>query len=430
MVGKWHLSKDRLVANANGTYAGVKEEIERCGFKDVEAMYPDNLDDLSGSQDWSIGLSHNMEYVAYKAVEFITDNAAKDWFLYVNPTVPHGPDVAAAMDVDCRITTDGDFTGQMSDGWSVVGMTKEFRDNCTAYRDNVKERASQSVSNDDLGAIWVDDAIGAIYQALNSTKQLADTFILFQLDHGKAEKDKIWEGGLRIPQFVHYPNGISGTPRDWSSLVSTIDIAPTLLDFANISPSYSMDGKSWKNAIDEVNGSEEDWRDNRCLFFESSEDRAVRCGCDKFMLLSDTSPEEVKAVSKSWWSGKEVLFDLCDGSEYIVANSTTWSPEATDISAVKPQKAQDLKELLQCHLDRTDPTITPLYQDCAIAARHTASKGKGLLLEEFQTAFKTKLAHRQYSTSGSCTSPPCTAGAEARRNLRGYHNLGSVSARR
>lgn len=32
-----------------------------------------------------------MEYVAYKAVEFITDNQNNDWFLYVNPTVPHSP---------------------------------------------------------------------------------------------------------------------------------------------------------------------------------------------------------------------------------------------------------------------------------------------------------------------------------------------------
>jgi len=69
-------------------------------------MYPDNI----GNQNWANGIHHNMEYVAYKAVEFIQANQDNDWFLYVNPTVPHGPGVEEAMDVDCRITTDGDFT--------------------------------------------------------------------------------------------------------------------------------------------------------------------------------------------------------------------------------------------------------------------------------------------------------------------------------
>mmetsp|Transcript_30181 Transcript_30181/g.65163 ORF Transcript_30181/g.65163 Transcript_30181/m.65163 type:complete len:1030 (+) Transcript_30181:308-3397(+) len=366
MVGKWHLTKNNLVTGDDGdVYGGVKAEIERCGFMDVEAMYPDNLDE-SGNQAWSTGLSHNMEYVAYKAVEFITDNAAKDWFLYVNPTVPHGPGVEDAMDVDCRITTDGDFTTHMENGWSVEGMTAEFGDNCTAYREDVKERASQSDSNDDLGAIWVDDAIGAIYQALNNTNQLGDTLILFQLDHGKAEKDKIWEGGIRIPQFIHYPDGIADTPRDWSGLVSTIDIGPTMLDFAGISPSYDMDGKSWKNAIDPINGSEDDWKNNRCLFFESSDDRAVRCGCDKYMLLgSDASPEVTEAVASDWWTGTEALFDLCDAeNDYVVADSSTESPEATNLLEDEPQKAEDLKSLLQCHLGRTDATISPLYEEC------------------------------------------------------------------
>ena len=171
-------------------------------------MYPDNLNDNSigggSTQAWAAGIDHNMEYVAYKAVEFIEANASKDWFLYVNPTVPHSPDVAIAMDVDCRMTTDGDFTSNPT-GWDVPGMTTEYDppvtgvssshgSDCVAYRNSVKARAGLSDSNADLGGIWVDDAIGAIYNALVRSGQLDDTVILFQLDHGKEEKDKIWEG--------------------------------------------------------------------------------------------------------------------------------------------------------------------------------------------------------------------------------------------
>lgn len=47
-------------------------------------MYPDNMDLGTG---WSTDVHHNMEYVAYKAVEFIEDNAADDWFLCKNANV-------------------------------------------------------------------------------------------------------------------------------------------------------------------------------------------------------------------------------------------------------------------------------------------------------------------------------------------------------
>jgi len=363
MVGKWHLTKIR-----GGSVADIVTEVNACGFMDVEAMYPDNLDLGAG---WSTDVHHNMEYVAYKAVEFIEDNKLNDWFLYMNPTVPHGPSVSDAMDLDCRVTVDGDFTSSMASGWSVIGMTAEFNDDCVAYRNDVRNRANNSTNDEDLGAIWVDDAIGAIYKALERTSQLDDTIILFQLDHGRHKKDKIWEGGIRIPQFVHYPAGLGTAPRTFDGMVSTIDIGPTLLDFAGIDSNsagwYSMDGKSWKDAIDNLNGSGDAWVSGRCLFFESSEDRAVRCGCEKYMLLSASSPEAAEADASGWWDADtEALFDLCDSSgSYIVADEFTHSPEADNILSNNTRaKADSLRDLLQCHLDRTDAAIAPLYQEC------------------------------------------------------------------
>ena len=182
MVGKWHLSKI-----SGGSVQDYVDEIELCGkfhimylhilgeytlgiacetlektytftyfnmytgFSDVEAMYPDNLD-TSVTSGWSVDMHHNMEYVAYKSVEFIQANQNTDWFLYVNPTVPHGPSVDDAMDQDCRKTVDGDFSASIT-GWSVKGMTQEFGDDCVAYRADVRARAANSDNDDDLGAI-------------------------------------------------------------------------------------------------------------------------------------------------------------------------------------------------------------------------------------------------------------------------------------
>lgn len=176
------------------------------------------------------------------------------------------------------------------------------------------------------------------------------------------------QGGIRIPQFIHYPAGLGTAPRTFNGLVSMIDIGTTMLDIAGITPTYSMDGKSWKDAIDNVGGAGDDWKANRCLFFESSDDRAVRCGCDKYMLLSADSPEASEATSNGWpWSSTtEALFDLCDASNsYINADSSTSTSEENNILDSEPQKVADLRELLQCHLDRTDPNLPmPDYSEC------------------------------------------------------------------
>lgn len=186
-------------------------------------------------------------------------------------------------------------------------------------------------------------------------------------------QDEIWEGGTRIPQFVHYPNGLGTSGRTWDGLVSTIDVGPTFLDFAGIDGTnphvYPMDGKSWRSAIDNVGGAGDDWRANRCLFFESSEDRSVRCGCDKYMLLSASSPERAEAASSGWpgWDAgtAEALLDLCDSSgSYVTADPSAPSPEANNVIASNPQRASELASLMQCHLDKTNANVDPLYQEC------------------------------------------------------------------
>lgn len=128
-----------------------------------------------------------------------------------------------------------------------------------------------------------------------------------------------------------------------------------------------MDGQSWKGAIDDdIIGDE--WKANRCLFFESSFERAVRCGCHKYVRMSDTSNEKSEAESKSWWTGNEALFNLCDTSgNYIVADSATSSSEAVNIIDTNQELADQLRGLLDCHQLTTNPIADPLYQECTLS---------------------------------------------------------------
>ena len=87
------------------------------------------------------------------------------------------------------------------------------------------------------------------------------------MDHGQESKSSLLETGTRIAQFIYFPSAFKdGTT--FKGMVSTIDIAATILDFADIEP-YEMDGVSWRGAIGNKQ-EEERWNENRCLAFEMS----------------------------------------------------------------------------------------------------------------------------------------------------------------
>ena len=166
--------------------------------------------------------------------------------MYFNPTVPHGvQSVAHAFENStCRETPEGLLTEDIM----VDGMTRDndniLENTCAAYREWVKSRGS----DDEWGAIWLDDAVGALKLALQKSEKLKDTLIIFQEDHGMETRRSLYENGVRIPQFIYWHNVIASGTVD--KVVSTIDIAPTLFEFAGIDdPGYTYDGISWKSEV-------------------------------------------------------------------------------------------------------------------------------------------------------------------------------------
>lgn len=125
------------------------------------------------------------------------------------------------------------------------------------------------------------------------------------------------------------------------SPVATIDIGPTLFDFAGITPSYEMDGISWRNAIDSLTF-ESYLTDDRCLFFELYKDRAVRCGCNKYLnLYSQDDPLSTtykRGLRFGYSIDLDYVYDFCGGgNEYITDPATnmeetnlyTWDNDRT-----------------------------------------------------------------------------------------------------
>jgi len=109
----------------------------------------------------------------------------------------------------------------------------------------------------------VDEEIGRVYRAYLRSPQRSNTIFIFSADHGQANgehghttKGQPYEHSIRVPLAVIDPQA---PPRcDAASLVSGLDMAPTICDYAGVSSMPRNNGRSLKPLI---HGDAKDWRD-------------------------------------------------------------------------------------------------------------------------------------------------------------------------
>ncbi|MEM8955350.1 MAG: sulfatase-like hydrolase/transferase [Verrucomicrobiota bacterium] len=101
----------------------------------------------------------------------------------------------------------------------------------------------------------LDKAIGRITKALEATNQLENTFIVFSSDNGGSHQSYanngplhvykycIADGGIKVPMFVTWPNGIEGDKRI-EALVTHRDVFATIADITDTQPKKELDAKS------------------------------------------------------------------------------------------------------------------------------------------------------------------------------------------
>ncbi len=96
----------------------------------------------------------------------------------------------------------------------------------------------------------IDVQVGRLLAKLEETGQLENTLIIFMSDHGEMLGDHgiylkgpyFYEEAIHVPLIVSWPGHIQ--PRRVSGMVELVDIAPTLLDAAQLAPYPGMQGRS------------------------------------------------------------------------------------------------------------------------------------------------------------------------------------------
>ena len=168
----------------------------------------------------------------------------------------------------------------------------------------------------------VDEEVGRIYRAYLNSPQRDHTLFIFASDHGQANgehgkltKNLPYEHSFNVPLAVVDPKASPGYDRH--HLVSGLDVAPTICDYAGVESMPSNNGKSLKPL---VRGENPVWRDWLGAVTPLLRERVVWKG--DFKLIHDRREKSVQ------------LFNLAD------------DPLETKNLADDPSCALNLRELL------------------------------------------------------------------------------------
>lgn len=216
-------------------YKELQKDIKKSGFDYADKLYHNN-------PNW-LGIRalayQNMDWIAEGGVEFIKQYKDNPFMLYIASTLPHAPLKAdLSWKADRRITP----KGILEKAPNVLPQPA-----VESIQKRIKAAGLEGKNKENI--LWLDDAVGALFNQLEKEGVLDNTIVVFFNDHGQNFKGTLYEGGVNSQAFIWKKGGfkVGNTLKD---PVSNVDFLPTLLDFAGKPNDDSFDGKSFKPALE------------------------------------------------------------------------------------------------------------------------------------------------------------------------------------
>ncbi|MGY5851908.1 sulfatase family protein [Salegentibacter sp. F14] len=132
--------------------------------------------------------------------------------------------------------------------------------------------------------------IGKVIEELKKQKVFNNTIIIVMADNGRPfprDKTRMYHSGVKTPLIIHWTENIDSAVSN--SLISSIDIAPTVLDICGVGIPETFQGKSFKDVLDNPSRkfrnyafAEHNWHDHE------AHERMVRT--DDFMYILNSRP--------------------------------------------------------------------------------------------------------------------------------------------
>ncbi len=137
------------------------------------------------------------------------------------------------------------------------------------FADTPETRQDMASYYNEIGRF--DYYIGKVREELERQGVIENTVIIVMSDNGRPFprcKTRVYDSGMKTPFVVFWPEGLKSKGLQTESLISAVDIAPTILELAGIHAPSEYQGKSFlpvlKNPDNEVRNeifSEHNWHD-------------------------------------------------------------------------------------------------------------------------------------------------------------------------
>lgn len=288
--GKWHLgalapdvSLPELGAEANLDAPEVDQKLEL-----LQSIYAAHIRktggfDMAESIVWSNFDNHpvhalrfhNFPWITRGAVRFLEAAAVKEqpFFLYLTPTAIHGPNHVADLEKDKTYTPEGRQPDVL-----------EYQMDEVSLKENLVE-LSLGRSHRYVGIRQIDYQLGLVRSRLAQLGLSDNTYIIFLADHNiEPGKATPYEKGTHIPMIIAGP-AIQGGGQSFS-LVSSVDIFPTILNLAGINADTQFaDGVSMKPVLEAPES-----QTRSVVYAEAGYTRSISDGRYKYIALRYPQP--------------------------------------------------------------------------------------------------------------------------------------------
>lgn len=341
MVGKWHLGDN---APHRPQDRGFQEVVwHRCGGIGQASDYwgNDYFDDTyerNGEFDKFEGYCTDVWF--REGMRFVEENQKKPFFLYLALNAPHGPyrvpEKWARPYVGNRAVVNPNFYGMIANIDHNMGLLRDHLDELGLAGNTILIFMTDNGTSSGFELDRKDPNYGPL-----------DSLPVRGFNAGmRGRKSSVYDGGHRVPFFIHWPKGALTGGRDIETLAAHIDVLPTLADLCGlkIPKGFDPDGLSLKPLLD---GSEKSWK---------REFLVEQYLGGPYGKTLPPKPREYSVVMTEQWrlvnSGEERLFDIRKDPT-----------QSRNVAAANPEVVARLRGFYQPFWEKVSPRLTPVRID-------------------------------------------------------------------
>jgi arylsulfatase len=194
---------------------------------------------------------HQTTWCAEEAIAFISEPREGPWLMSVNPFDPH-----PALDPPLEYLERMDWESMPLPLFRDEELESQLQFRGIDHQTEIPESPQAYAAQRMVAAYYaeielIDDQVGRMLAALETTGQWENTIIIFTSDHGEMLGDhgllwkgaRFYEGAVRVPLIISWPGHFQAGLRS-DALVELVDLVPTLLETLGMPISSHVQGRS------------------------------------------------------------------------------------------------------------------------------------------------------------------------------------------